>query len=64
MSIVEAFEEDLRLVFMLYEIDEMSMKDVALALGIPLQTAYSRLHRARAEFERAASQLRDVPGGD
>lgn len=58
MQIIERLPEELRLVFTLYEIDEMSMKDAAEALGVPLQTAYSRLHRARALFEEAARQFR------
>jgi len=33
--------------FVLYEIEELSMNEVAGALGCPLQTAYSRLHAAR-----------------
>ena len=33
--------------FVLYEIEELGMSDVARALGCPLQTAYSRLHAAR-----------------
>jgi RNA polymerase sigma-70 factor, ECF subfamily len=33
--------------FVLYEIEELEMTEVAAALGCPLQTAYSRLHAAR-----------------
>jgi len=36
-----------REVFVLYEIEELSMDEVAQALECPLQTAYSRLHAAR-----------------
>jgi RNA polymerase sigma-70 factor, ECF subfamily len=36
-----------REVFVLYEIEELTMDEVAQALGCPLQTAYSRLHAAR-----------------
>ena len=34
-------------VFVLYELEELSMKEVAEVCGCPLQTAYSRLHAAR-----------------
>jgi len=34
-------------VFVLYELEELSMSEVAAALGTPLQTAYSRLYAAR-----------------
>jgi RNA polymerase sigma-70 factor (ECF subfamily) len=36
-----------REVFVLYEIEELGMAEVARAVGCPLQTAYSRLHAAR-----------------
>lgn len=36
-----------RAAFVLYEIEELDMTEVASALGCPLQTAYSRLHAAR-----------------
>jgi len=34
-------------VFILYELEELTMSEVAAALGCPLQTAYSRLYSAR-----------------
>jgi len=34
-------------VFILYELEELSMSEVAAALGCPLQTAYSRLYASR-----------------
>ena len=34
-------------VFILYELEELTMPEVAAALGYPLQTAYSRLYAAR-----------------
>jgi len=36
-----------RAAFVLYEIEELDMTEVAATLGCPLQTAYSRLHAAR-----------------
>ena len=33
--------------FILYEIEELGMTEVAATLGCPIQTAYSRLHAAR-----------------
>lgn len=38
-----------REVFVLYEIEELPMEEVARALACPLQTAYSRLRSARQE---------------
>jgi RNA polymerase sigma-70 factor (ECF subfamily) len=41
-------DEDKQAVFVLYEIEQLSMHEVAQVVGCPLQTAYSRLHAARA----------------
>lgn len=32
---------------MLYELDHMSMAEIAEVVGCPIQTAYARLHKAR-----------------
>jgi RNA polymerase sigma-70 factor (ECF subfamily) len=49
-ALLEAMPLDLRTVFVLYEIDEMTMADIALALAIPPGTVASRLRRAREAF--------------
>jgi RNA polymerase sigma-70 factor (ECF subfamily) len=55
---VARLDDKQRLVFVLYELQELAMKDVATSLEIPLQTAYSRLkaaHRSiRDTFERVS----------
>ncbi len=45
-------------VFVLYEIEQLSMAEVAKAIGCPLQTAYSRLHAARRALTSAAARMR------
>jgi RNA polymerase sigma-70 factor (ECF subfamily) len=55
-EILDTFDEPTRAVFVLYELEELSMAEVADAVGCPLQTAYSRLHAARAEFEAAVKR--------
>ncbi len=40
-----------REVFVLAELEDMTMPEIAEAIGIPLNTAYSRLRVARQEFE-------------
>jgi RNA polymerase sigma-70 factor (ECF subfamily) len=40
-------QEEVAHVFILYELEELTMSEVAAALGCPLQTAYSRLYAAR-----------------
>ena len=56
---LESLDDDKRAVFVLYEIEQLSMKEVADALGCALQTAYSRYHAAR---ERVASFVRREKG--
>lgn len=47
-----------RAVFILHELDECAMPEVAEALGIPLNTAYSRLRLARADLAATVRRLR------
>jgi len=54
-------DEDKRAVFVLYEIEGLEMKDVAEAVGCPLQTAYSRLHAAR---KRVTETIERRVGGE
>jgi len=49
LSALEQLDEDKRDVFVLYEFEELSMPEVAEAIGCPLTTAYSRLHAARKQ---------------
>ncbi|WXB15792.1 RNA polymerase sigma factor [Pendulispora albinea] len=48
---LDTLDEKKRAVFVLYEIEQLSMNEVAQALECPLQTAYSRLHAAREQVE-------------
>jgi len=51
-----------RAVFVMADIDDVPIPDIAQALGIPLNTAYSRLRLARADFREAASRLLRLRG--
>jgi len=51
-ALLDALAPEQREVFVLYEIEELGMKEVATAIGCPLQTAYSRLHAARALLKK------------
>jgi RNA polymerase sigma-70 factor, ECF subfamily len=46
--LLAVLDDDKRQVVVLYEIEGFSMKEVAEIVQCPLQTAYSRLHAARA----------------
>ncbi len=45
--------EDKRSIFVLYELEELSMPEIASALGCPLKTAFTRLYAARRQVNAA-----------
>jgi RNA polymerase sigma-70 factor, ECF subfamily len=55
---LESLELGRRAVFILHELDDCPMPEVARTLEIPLNTAYSRLRLARAELADRARRLR------
>jgi RNA polymerase sigma-70 factor, ECF subfamily len=50
-------DEDKRTVLVLYEIEGLTMREVAEVVGCPLQTAYSRLHAAREILQGAVERI-------
>jgi RNA polymerase sigma-70 factor (ECF subfamily) len=56
--ILDTLDDDKRAVFVLYEIEELTMSEVAEAVGCPLQTAYSRLHAARKIVDAGVERAR------
>lgn len=60
---LDKLDADKRDVFVLFELEQLSMKEVAAAVGCPLQTAYARLYAARkalqARFQPAGEEVRD-----
>ena len=48
--LLETLDEPRRTVFVLYEIEEMTMSEIAQLLEIPIGTVASRLRRARTSF--------------
>ena len=50
-----------RAVFVLFEVEGDSCEEIATGLGIPVGTVYSRLHKARQEFQRAYERLLRAP---
>ena len=61
--ILASMAEDLRDVFVMAELEEMTMADIAVALEIPPGTVASRLRRARAWFEQAAASIDEEAAG-
>jgi RNA polymerase sigma-70 factor, ECF subfamily len=56
--LLEQMPFELRAVLVLFEIEELSTSEIALALEIPRGTAASRLRRAREDFEARVARLR------
>lgn len=50
---LDALELDKRAILLLHDIDGEPMPEIAHALGVPLNTAYSRLRLARERFREA-----------
>jgi RNA polymerase sigma-70 factor, ECF subfamily len=55
-KLLAGLDEAKREVFLLVELDELSVPEAAEALAIPLNTAYSRLRAARIAFEAALAR--------
>jgi RNA polymerase sigma-70 factor (ECF subfamily) len=57
-SVLDTLDMDLRTVFVLFELEEMTMTDIAQLLEIPAGTVASRLRRAREKFEAKLARIR------
>ncbi len=62
-ELLAAMSDDLRVVFVLYEIEELTMAEIAQVLELPPGTVASRLRRARADFQSGVARLEKTPGG-
>jgi RNA polymerase sigma-70 factor (ECF subfamily) len=62
-DLMQRLSEEQREVFLLVEVEEMSVPEAAEALGVNLNTCYSRLRAARARFERELAARRRGEGG-
>ena len=56
-ALLDAMALELRVVFVLYEVEEQTVAEIAEALEIPLGTAASRLRRAREDFAARLARL-------
>jgi RNA polymerase sigma-70 factor (ECF subfamily) len=57
VAALDTMRPELQAVFILHDLDEVGMPEIAQALEIPLNTSYSRLRIARAQFEAAVREL-------
>jgi len=56
---LDTLDDDKRAIFVMVEIEGETVVSVAAGLGIPVDTAYSRLRAARQRFREAAAALVD-----
>jgi RNA polymerase sigma-70 factor (ECF subfamily) len=56
-EVLAGLADDLRVVFVLSELEELTMPEVAALVGIPTGTVASRLRRARKEFSARVRRL-------
>ncbi|MCB9592011.1 MAG: sigma-70 family RNA polymerase sigma factor [Sandaracinaceae bacterium] len=54
--LLEALEPEKRAVFIMFEVEGMSGRQIAELLGLPLGTVHSRLHAARRELAAALEE--------
>ncbi len=57
LRLLDALSEEQRAAFLLYEVEEFTLREVAEAVGCPLQTAYSRIQAARQRLREAVRVL-------
>ena len=55
---MDGLDDDKRAVFVLFELEGLSMQEIAQSLECPIQTAYSRLRAAREAVDAAVRRYR------
>jgi RNA polymerase sigma-70 factor (ECF subfamily) len=53
LRLLESVVEEKREVFLLHDVEDVSMQEITAAIGIPLKTGYSRLRLAREQLAAA-----------
>jgi RNA polymerase sigma-70 factor (ECF subfamily) len=59
-QILGQMETELRIVFSLYEFEQMTTAEISGVLEIPRGTVASRLRRARAEFRERVARIESL----
>ncbi len=57
-EVLDAMDPELRAVFILFELEEMTMAQIAVLIAIPAGTVGSRLFRARKDFESMTARVK------
>jgi len=58
LAILETLDDEKRAVFVLYEVEQLTMAEIASVVACPLQTAYARLYAARRDVEAVLRRQR------
>ncbi|HEY1695048.1 MAG TPA: sigma-70 family RNA polymerase sigma factor [Polyangiaceae bacterium] len=61
--VLQAMPVELRIVFVLYELEEMTTPAIAEVIGVPVGTIASRLRRARESFQAIVKRMQAVQRG-
>lgn len=56
-SLLDAMDIEKRAVLVMFEVESMSCDEISKVLSVPVGTVYSRLHAARAQFEKLRKDL-------
>lgn len=62
-QLLDSLPDHLRTIFVLFEVEGLSMSQISNLLGVPLGTVASRLSRARERFETQRQKLQLQMGG-
>ncbi len=57
-EVLATLDVDARAIFVMFEIEGLSAKEIGEVAGVPVGTVYSRLHYARKKFEQSAERRR------
>ena len=56
--VLEGLDEERREIFVLAELEQLNAADIAAALGLNVNTVYSRIRAARRDFDAAVTRVR------
>ena len=57
-ALLDEMDDERREIFVMAELEQMAMPDIAATLGLNVNTAYARLRAARQEFEEGVARSR------
>jgi RNA polymerase sigma-70 factor (ECF subfamily) len=57
-AILDEMDDERRAIFVMAELEQMSMPEIATVVGVNVNTCYARLRAARQTFESAVARLR------